>query len=97
MTNTVCPPPPNTAKSQKVRQAASKARRKKLAALVATGDLSALEPQIPLQRQTVNLPGAGDGSVADAARADASRTELRNAMRAERRAAINERNYLSTL
>jgi large subunit ribosomal protein L54 len=51
-------------------------------------------PKIPLQKQTVNLPGAEPGNLPQAIEAVDKREELRRAMRKERRAGIKESNYL---
>lgn len=67
------------------------------ARLMASGDLEALVPKIPLQKQSVNLPGAVNGGVQDAVLADEKREELRKAMRKERKAKIKETNYLKAM
>lgn len=87
----------NTAKSKKQRRLALKKQRQQEAKLLASGDLEALAPKIPLQKQTVNLPAAEPGNVAQAIEAVDKREELRKAMRKERRAKIRESNYLKAM
>lgn len=74
-----------------------KRARAQEAKLLASGDLEALAPKIPLQKQSVNLPGAVNAGVADAVVADEKREELRKAMRKERKAKIKESNYLKAM
>jgi large subunit ribosomal protein L54 len=88
---------PHTAKSKKQRRLALKRKRTQEARLLASGDLEALVPKIPLQKQTVNLPGAEPGNVGQAVEAVDKREELRRAMRKERRAGIKESNYLKAM
>ncbi|KAK3354825.1 mitochondrial ribosomal protein L37-domain-containing protein [Neurospora tetraspora] len=84
-------------KSKKQRRLAMKRARAQEAKLLASGDLEALAPKIPLQKQSVNLPGAVNAGVADAVVADEKREELRKAMRKERKAKIKESNYLKAM
>lgn len=86
-----------TAKSAKQRRIAAKRQRALEAQMLATGNLEALAPKIPLQQQSINLPGSSDGSVEDALVAVAKREELRKAMRKERKAKIKEQNYLKSM
>jgi large subunit ribosomal protein L54 len=65
--------------------------------LLASGDLEALVPKIPLPKQSINLPGAGEGDLKSAVHALGKREELRKAMRKERKAKIKEDNYLRTM
>jgi large subunit ribosomal protein L54 len=92
---TTTPNPP--AKSKKQRRLALKRQRQQEAKILASGDLAALVPKIPLQKQTVNLPGAETGNLAQAVEAVDKREELRRAMRKERRAKIKESNYLKAM
>jgi len=64
---------------------------------MAAGNLEALAPKIPLQQQTINLPGAEGGSAEDAVLAEAKRRELRQALRRERKAKIKENNFLGSM
>ncbi|KAL2199836.1 mitochondrial ribosomal protein L37-domain-containing protein [Corynascus similis CBS 632.67] len=84
-------------KSKKQRRLALKRQRQQEARILASGDLEALVPKIPLQKQTVNLPAAEPGDVAQAIEAVDRREELRKAMRKERRAKIKESNYLKAM
>jgi hypothetical protein len=88
---------PKTAKSKKQRRLALKRQRLQEARLLASGDLAALVPKIPLQKQTVNLPSAETGNLGQAVEAADKREELRRAMRKERRAKIKESNYLKAM
>ncbi|KAJ9157818.1 hypothetical protein NKR23_g765 [Pleurostoma richardsiae] len=83
-------------KSKKQRRLAAKKQRELEARILASGDLSALAPKIPLQQQSINLPGEG-GSTEDALMAAAKREELRRAMRKERKSKIKESNYLKSM
>lgn len=66
--------------------------------MLATGNLEALVPKIPLGKQSVNLPGGGEGEgLAGAVRAAEKREELRRALRKERKMGIKESNYLKTM
>lgn len=53
-----------------------------------------MAPKVPLQLQTIDLPGNEDSSVKGALEAVEKREELTKAMRGERRAKIKERNFL---
>lgn len=59
--------------------------------------MEALAPKIPLQHQSINLPDGGSGSLGDVLEATAKRTELKKAMRSERKAQIKESNYLKSM
>ena len=72
----------------------AKRQRKLEAKMIASGNTEALEPKIPIQQQTIDLPSNEDGSVEGALEAAKTRDELRQAMRQERRAAIKEANFL---
>jgi large subunit ribosomal protein L54 len=53
---------------------------------------------VPLQHQSINLPGGEEGEgLAGAVVAAQKRDELRRAMRKERRAKIKEDNYLRSM
>ncbi|KAK3397802.1 mitochondrial ribosomal protein L37-domain-containing protein [Sordaria brevicollis] len=84
-------------KSKKMRRLAMKRARALEAKLMASGDLEALAPKIPLQKQSLNLPGSVNGGVQDAVQAVDKREELRRAMRKERKAKIKETNYLKAM
>jgi large subunit ribosomal protein L54 len=86
-----------TAKSKKQRKLAARRQKQLEAKLFASGDIEALAPKIPLQQQSINLPGSVDGGVDDALVAAAKRDELRRAMRKERKAKIKEANYLKSM
>ncbi|TVY20052.1 hypothetical protein LARI1_G002720 [Lachnellula arida] len=73
-------------KSKKLRRKAAKRQRKLEARLLASGDISALTPKVPITRQSVDLPSGEEGM--------GERSELKRAMRQERRAKIKENNYL---
>lgn len=88
---------PKTAKSKKQRRIAAKRQRELEAKILATGNLEALAPKIPIQQQSINLPGKPDGDLADAILAVEKREELRKAMRKERKAKIKEDNYLKSM
>lgn len=88
---------PITAKSKKQRRIAAKRQRELEAKILATGNLEALAPKIPIQQQSINLPGKPDGDLADAILAVEKREELRKAMRKERKAKIKEDNYLKSM
>lgn len=104
-----CPPPsppsrpasadgsPETAKSKKQRRLAAKQQKAREAKLLAEGNLEALAPKVPLQKQSGNLPGEAGGSVHDNVVAADKREELRKAMRKERKAKIKEANYLKSM
>ncbi|CAK7268016.1 hypothetical protein SEPCBS57363_002888 [Sporothrix epigloea] len=82
-------------KSKKQRRMALKRQRELEASILATGDLSALAPKIPLQHQSLNLTESS--AETDTMAAAARRKELRVAMRKERRAKIKESNYLRSM
>ncbi|KAL1852130.1 hypothetical protein Daus18300_012277 [Diaporthe australafricana] len=84
-------------KSKKQRRIAAKRQRELEAKILATGDLEALAPKIPIQQQSINLPGKQDGDLKDAIVAVEKREELRKAMRKERKAKIKEDNYLKSM
>ncbi|GFP58051.1 hypothetical protein ACSS6W_007025 [Trichoderma asperelloides] len=84
-------------KSKKQRKLAAKRQKALEAKLLAEGNLEALAPKVPLQQQSVNLPGEQNGSVLDNLAAAEKREELRKAMRKERRAKIKESNYLKSM
>lgn len=67
------------------------------AKLIASGDLEALAPKIPLQHQSINLPGSPDGTLDENVEAIKKRDELRKAMRSDRKAKIKEANYLKSM
>lgn len=85
------------AKSKKQRKLAAKRQKALEAKLLAEGNLEALAPKVPLQQQSVNLPGEQNGTVMDNLVALEKREELRKAMRKERRAKIKESNYLKSM
>ncbi|KAH6660013.1 mitochondrial ribosomal protein L37-domain-containing protein [Truncatella angustata] len=84
-------------KSKKQRRLAAKRQRALEARLLAEGNLEALAPKIPLQQQSVNMPGNEEGTPEGALAAVAAREELRKAMRKERKAKIKETNYLKSM
>lgn len=88
---------PIVAKSKKQRRIAAKRQRTLESQLLAAGDLEALAPKIPLQHQSINLPGSTEGTVEDNVAALQKREELRKAMRKERKAKIKEANYLKSM
>lgn len=88
---------PPAAKSKKQRRIAAKRQRTIEAKLIASGDLEALAPKIPLQHQSINLPGSPDGTLEENVEAIKKREELRKAMRKERKAKIKETNYLKSM
>lgn len=85
------------AKSKKQRRIAAKKQRVLEAKILASGDVEALAPKIPLQHQTINLPDGGDGSVSAVLETAARREQLKKAMRMERKAQIKEANYLKSM
>lgn len=85
------------AKSKKQRRLAAKRQKALEAKLLAEGNLEALAPKIPLQHQSMNLPGEENGTVLDNIAAADKREELRKAMRKERKAKIKEANYLKSM
>ncbi|KAK4229524.1 mitochondrial ribosomal protein L37-domain-containing protein [Podospora fimiseda] len=84
-------------KSKKQRRLAAKRARDAQAKLLASGDLEALAPKVPLSKQSINLPGGASGKLEDALAAADSRENLRKAMRKERRQHIKESNYLKSM
>ncbi|KXJ95515.1 mitochondrial ribosomal protein L37-domain-containing protein [Microdochium bolleyi] len=84
-------------KSKKQRKLAARRARAAEARALAEGNLDALMPKIPLQEQSINLPGNDDGTVEGSIEAAAAREELRRAMRKERKAKIREDNYLKSM
>jgi large subunit ribosomal protein L54 len=86
-----------TAKSKKLRRKAAKQQRKLEAQMLASGDMSALQPKIPLTQQSIDLPGNEEGTIEGALEADSRRQELRAALREERRKSIKEANYLKSM
>lgn len=89
--------PPLTAKSKKQRKLAAKRQKELEAKLLAEGNLEALAPKVPLQHQSINLPGEENGSVEHNIQAAEARDALRKAMRKERKAKIKESNYLKSM
>lgn len=67
------------------------------AKLLAEGNIEALEPKIPLQHQSINLPGDENGTPEQNQAAAQARHDLKRAMRTERKAKIKERNYLQSM
>lgn len=65
--------------------------------MLAEGNLEALAPKVPVQHQSINLPGAENNSVEHNIEAAAKREELKKAMRKERKAKIKEANYLKSM
>ena len=88
---------PPQAKSKKQRRLAAK--RQRLLELKAreSGNLDALIPKIPLQKQSINLPGTEGGDLVDAVAAADAREALRKAMRKDRKVTIKESNYLKSM
>ncbi|KAF7543237.1 hypothetical protein G7046_g10039 [Stylonectria norvegica] len=84
-------------KSKKQRQLAAKRQKALEAKLLAEGNLEALAPKIPLQHQSINLPGEENNSVEQNIEAAEKREELKKAMRQERKAKIKEANYLKSM
>ena len=74
-----------------MRRLARRAERKAVQA--AESNPAANMPQVPLEHQTIDLPG-GDGSVEGAIGALNAREELNGAMRKARRKSIKEANFL---
>jgi large subunit ribosomal protein L54 len=87
----------SSAKSKKLRRAAAKRQRKLEAKMLASGDMSALQPKIPLTQQSIDLPANEEGTIEGALEAEAKRKELRSALREERRKKIKETNYLKSM
>lgn len=65
--------------------------------MLAEGNLEALAPKVPLQHQSINLPGEDNNSVEHNIEAAVKREELKRAMRKERKAKIKEANYLKSM
>lgn len=86
-----------TAKSKKQRKLAAKRQRTLEARLLAEGNLEALAPKVPLQEQSINLPGEEGGTAEQNIAALRAREDLRKAMRKERKAKIKETNYLKSM
>ncbi|KAK0656535.1 mitochondrial ribosomal protein L37-domain-containing protein [Cercophora newfieldiana] len=84
-------------KSRKQRRLAAKRKEQAEAKLLASGNLEALVPKVPLPAQSINLPGAGQGKLEDVLAAASKREELRKALRKDRKAKIKESNYLKTM
>ncbi|OAA59334.1 ribosomal protein L37 [Cordyceps fumosorosea ARSEF 2679] len=84
-------------KSKKQRRLAAKRQKALEAELLASGNLEALQPKIPIQQQSINLQGEENGTVADNLAAAEKRQELKLAMRKERKAKIKETNYLKSM
>ncbi|KAK6842100.1 ribosomal protein subunit L37 [Apiospora arundinis] len=84
-------------KSKKQRRLAAKRQRTLEARLMAEGNLEALAPKVPLQQQSINMPGNEEGTAEGAVAAAAAREDLRKAMRKERKAKIKESNYLKSM
>ncbi|KAI0486103.1 mitochondrial ribosomal protein L37-domain-containing protein [Xylaria cf. heliscus] len=84
-------------KSKKQRRLAAKRQRLLAARILASGDLSALAPKIPLQHQSINLPANESGTIEGAVAAQDAREDLRRALRRERKAKIKESNYLKSM
>ncbi|KAF4781887.1 hypothetical protein HER10_EVM0004690 [Colletotrichum scovillei] len=84
-------------KSKKQRKAAAKKQKALEAKVLASGDLEALAPKVPLPQQSINLPGEKGGDVEHNLEAATKRDELRKAMRKDRKAKIKESNYLKSM
>ncbi|RDL38639.1 uncharacterized protein BP5553_02979 [Venustampulla echinocandica] len=84
-------------KSKKLRRKAAKRQRKLEAELLASGNLDALAPKIPITQQSIDLPANEEGTTEGAMEAVNTREDIRKAMRRERRKAIKEKNYLKTM
>ncbi|KAF5676077.1 hypothetical protein FDENT_9618 [Fusarium denticulatum] len=84
-------------KSKKQRKLAAKRQKTLEAKLLAEGNLEALAPKIPLQRQAINIFGEENRGVEHNIEAAQKREELKKAMRKERRAKIKETNYLKSM
>ena len=85
------------AKSKKQRRLAAKRQKTLEAKLLAEGNLEALAPKVPIQHQSVNLPGQENSTVDHNVEAASKRQELKKAMRQERKAKIKESNYLKSM
>ncbi|PHH52652.1 hypothetical protein CFIMG_001989RA [Ceratocystis fimbriata CBS 114723] len=84
-------------KSKKQRRIAAKKARQIEADMMASGDMSALAPKIPLHEQSINLPGSLEGGFDDSMEAAEARAKLKKALRKDRKAKIKEANYLNTM
>ncbi|KAI1461680.1 mitochondrial ribosomal protein L37-domain-containing protein [Annulohypoxylon moriforme] len=84
-------------KSRKQRRLAAKRQRALEAKILAGGDLESLAPKIPLQHQSINLPGNEEGTTEGALAAKEAREALTRAMRKERKKEIKESNYLKSM
>ncbi|KAF6837561.1 54S ribosomal protein L37, mitochondrial [Colletotrichum plurivorum] len=84
-------------KSKKQRKAAAKRAKALEAKLLASGNLDALAPKVPLSQQSINLPGEKGGDVSHNLDALDKRDTLRKAMRKERKEKIKESNYLKSM
>ncbi|EGX91354.1 ribosomal protein L37 [Cordyceps militaris CM01] len=84
-------------KSKKQRRLAAKRQKATEAEMLASGNLEALQPKIPLPQQSINIQGEENGTVADNLAAAEKRQELKLAMRKERKAKIKESNYLKSM
>ncbi|KAI5920012.1 mitochondrial ribosomal protein L37-domain-containing protein [Camillea tinctor] len=84
-------------KSKKQRRLAMKRQRAYEARLLAEGNIEALAPKIPLQHQSINLPGNEENTPEGALKAREAREELRRAMRRDRKFKIKESNYLKSM
>ncbi|KAF4984163.1 hypothetical protein FZEAL_561 [Fusarium zealandicum] len=84
-------------KSKKQRKIAAKRQKAHEAQLLADGNLEALAPKVPLQHQSINLPGDENQGVEHNIEAAEKRQELKRAMRKERKAKIKETNYLKSM
>ncbi|KAF9879971.1 hypothetical protein CkaCkLH20_02782 [Colletotrichum karsti] len=84
-------------KSKKQRKIAAKRQKVLEAKLLASGDVEALAPKVPLSQQSINLPGEKGGDVEHNLHALEKREALRKAMRKERKAKIKETNYLKSM
>lgn len=82
------------AKSKKQRRAAMKRQRKLEERLLAEGNSGLLDPKVPLQEQSVDLPSNEEGTLEGGLEAVERREEVRRAMRRARRTNIKEKNYL---
>ncbi|KAH8737074.1 mitochondrial ribosomal protein L37-domain-containing protein [Ilyonectria robusta] len=84
-------------KSKKQRKLAAKRQKTMEAQALASGNLDALAPKIPLQHQSVNITGDENSTVEHNIEAAQKREELKKAMRKERKAKIKEANYLKSM
>ncbi|KAH6997893.1 mitochondrial ribosomal protein L37-domain-containing protein [Ilyonectria sp. MPI-CAGE-AT-0026] len=84
-------------KSKKQRKLAAKRQKTMEAQALASGNLDALAPKIPLQHQSVNITGDENSTVEHNIEAAQKREQLKKAMRKERKAKIKEANYLKSM